>query len=172
MYSFLTRSKHGIARDLPINSNGDTARYHALTLCYLHCIDSTPLKWDRQNHFPWNEIQKQEIRIEVTFEKCLLAKSPYGSAITTGKTPFPVCSPKLSSVGQGWYLDGWPYPVLHFLGSQAGVVKTSITPSTSTTNVVCGLSFSRSQPDFEGFLRALRFPPSAKSAPSLFHLAI
>ena len=39
---------------------------------------------------------------------------------------------------------------------------TSITPSTSTTNVVCGLSFSRSQPDFEGFLRALRFPPSSK----------
>ena len=29
---------------------------------------------------------------------------------------------------------------------------TSITPSTSTTNVVCGLSFSQSQPDFEGFL--------------------
>ena len=58
------------------------------------------------------------------------------------------------------------------LGSQAGVVKTSITPSTSTTNVVCGLSFGRSQPDFEGFLRALRFPPSAKLTPSLFHLAI
>ena len=44
---------------------------YQLTLCYLHCIDSTPLKWDRQNHFPSNEIQKQEIRIEVTFEKCL-----------------------------------------------------------------------------------------------------
>ena len=29
-------------------------------------------------------------------------------------------------------------------------------------NVVCGLSFSRSQPDFEGFLRALLFPPSSK----------
>ena len=56
--------------------------------------------------------------------------------------------------------------------SQAGVVKTSITPFTSTTNVVCGLSFSRSQPDFKGFLRALRFPPSTKSTPSLFHLAI
>ena len=50
--------------------------------------------------------------------------------------------------------------------SQAG--WTSITPSTSTTNVVCGLSFSRSQPDFEGFLRALRFPPSSKLTPSLF----
>ena len=33
---------------------------------------------------------------------------------------------------------------------------------------VCGLSFSRSQPDFEGFLRALRFPPSSKLTPSLF----
>ena len=35
-------------------------------------------------------------------------------------------------------------------------------------NVVCGLSFSRSQPDFEGFLRALRFPPSSKLSLSFF----
>ena len=35
-------------------------------------------------------------------------------------------------------------------------------------NVVCGSSFSRSEPDFEGFLRALRFPPSSKLTPSLF----
>ena len=49
---------------------------------------------------------------------------------------------------------------------------TSITPSTSTTNVVCGLSFSRSQPDFEGFFRALRFPPSSDSTRSLIHLAV
>jgi len=41
-------------------------------------------------------------------------------------------------------------------------------PSTSTTNVVCGLSFSLSQPDFEGFLRALWVPPSSKLTPSLF----
>ena len=72
----------------------------------------------------------------------------------------------------GWVTIWIKYRVLYFLGSQAGVVKTSITPSTSTTNVVCGSSFSRSQPDFEGFLRALRFPPSAKSTPSLFRLAI
>ena len=39
----------------------------------------------------------------------------------------------------------------------------SITPSTSTTNVLCELSFSRSQPDFEGLFRALRFLPSSKS---------
>ena len=41
--------------------------------------------------------------------------------------------------------------------------KKSITPSTSTTNLVCGLSFSRSQPDFEGFLRALRFSSLIKN---------
>ena len=29
-------------------------------------------------------------------------------------------------------------------------------------NVVCGLSFSRSQSHFEGFLQALQFPPSSK----------
>ena len=34
------------------------------------------------------------------------------------------------------------------------------------------LSFSRSQPDFEGFLRAVRFPPSSKSTSSLIHLAV
>ena len=31
-----------------------------------------------------------------------------GTAITKGKTPVPVCSPKLSPVGRGWYLDEWP----------------------------------------------------------------
>ena len=41
-------------------------------------------------------------------------------------------------------------------------------PFTSTTNVVCGLSFCGSQPDFEGFLWAVRFPPSSKLTPSLF----
>ena len=45
---------------------------------------------------------------------------------------------------------------------------TSITPSTSTTNAVGGLCFSRSQPDLEGFLRALRFPPFSRS----IHLAV
>ena len=38
--------------------------------------------------------------------------------------------------------------------------------------VVRGSSFSRTQPDLEGFLRALRFPPSSKSNPSLIHLAV
>ena len=37
-------------------------------------------------------------------------------------------------------------------------------PSTSTTNV-CGVSFSRSQPDFKG---SLLVPPSSKLTPSLF----
>ena len=46
-------------------------------------------------------------------------------------------------------------------------VSSSITPCTSITMLYCGLSFSRSQPDFEGFLRALRFPPSSKLTPSL-----
>ena len=34
--------------------------------------------------------------------------------------------------------------------------------------LLSGLSFSRSQPDFEGFFRALRFPPSSTLSPSLF----
>ena len=43
-----------------------------------------------------------------------------------------------------------------------------ITPSTSTTNVVCEQSFSRSQPDFKGFLQALCFLPSSKSTPIIW----
>jgi len=49
---------------------------------------------------------------------------------------------------------------------------TSIAPSTSTTNVACGLSFSRSQPDCEGFLPTPPVSPSSKSTPSLIHLAV
>ena len=39
-------------------------------------------------------------------------------------------------------------------------------------NVVYGLSFSQSLPDFEGFPWVLRFPRSSKSTPSLIHLAV
>ena len=47
------------------------------------------------------------------------------------------------------------------LGSQAGVADINHAFHLYY-NVVCGLSLSQSQPDFEGFLRALRLPPSAK----------
>ena len=43
---------------------------------------------------------------------------------------------------------------------------------TTSWNIVYGLSFSPSQPDFEGFPRALRFPPSSKLTPTLTHLAV
>ena len=49
----------------------------------------------------------------------------------------------------------------------AALLGKSGWPSTSTANVVCGLSFSRSQPDFGGFLRALWFPPSSKLTSSI-----
>ena len=56
-----------------------------------------------------------------------------------------------------------------FLGSQAGIVDIKHAFHLYyKINVVCGLSFSWSQPDFEGFLRALRFPPSSKLTASLF----
>ena len=54
------------------------------------------------------------------------------------------------------------------MGSQAGVVDINHAFLLYYKNVVCGLSFSRSQPDFEGFLQVLRFPPSSKLTPSLF----
>ena len=67
----------------------------------------------------------------------------------------------------GDHLDKIPCAVLYSLGSQAGVVDAFHL----YYNVVCGLSFSRSQPDFEGFLRALRLPPSAKLTPGLIQYA-
>ena len=42
------------------------------------------------------------------FAHLLLIVLAKDTAITKGKTPVPVCSPKLSPVGRGWYLDGWP----------------------------------------------------------------
>ena len=56
--------------------------------------------------------------------------------------------------------------MLYSLGSQAAAVDIN-DAFHLYYNVVCGSSFSRSQPDFEGFLRALRFPPSGKLTPSL-----
>ena len=37
----------------------------------------------------------------------------------------------------------------------------------ASVNLYALVNFCRSQPDFEGFLRALRFPPSSKLTPSL-----
>ena len=56
------------------------------------------------------------------------------------------------------------------VGSQAGIVDINHALHLYY-NVVRGSSFSRSQPDFEGFLWALQFPPSAKLAPSLIQYA-
>ena len=83
------------------------------------------------------------------------------SAITKGKTLVPVYSAKLSPLDgvdmwMGDHLDRIPCAVL--IGKSSWR-STSIMPSTSTTNAVCGLSLNRSQPDFEGFLWALRFLP-------------
>ena len=60
--------------------------------------------------------------------------------------------------------------MLYSLGSQAGVVDINHAFHLYY-NDVCGSSFNRSQSDFEGFLRALRFPPSAKLIPSLIQYA-
>ena len=53
------------------------------------------------------------------------------------------------------------------VGSQAGVVDINYAFHLCY-KFVCGLTFSRSLPDFEGFLPALRFPPSSKLTPSSF----
>ena len=50
----------------------------------------------------------------------------------------------------GWVTISIKYPVLYTLGSQAGIVDINHAFH-PYYNVVCGLSFSRSQPDFDGF---------------------
>ena len=70
----------------------------------------------------------------------------------------------------GDHLDRIPCAVLHGKSGWHSGHQSRLPPLLQ--NVVCELSFSRSQPDFEGFLRALRFPPSSKLTPSLIHLAV
>ena len=85
----------------------------------------------------------------------------YHQRENTGSRLFTEVKPCWTGLISGWVTISIKYPVLYSLGSQAGVVDISH-PFHLYYNVVCGSSFSRSQPDFEGFLRALRFPPSAK----------
>ena len=82
----------------------------------------------------------------------------------TGSRLFTKVEPYWTGLISGW-VTTWIISLCCTPWEVKLAVWTSITPSTSATNVVCGLIFSRSQPDFEGFFRALRFPPSLKSTP-------
>ena len=116
--------------------------------------------WRKQRYFKFD--QESEVRL-----------SPkWGTAITKGKTPvlFTEVKPCWTGLISGWVTISIKYPVLYSLGSQAGVVDINHAFQLYY-NVIYGLSFSRSQPDFEGFIRALRFPPSAKLTPSLIQYA-
>ena len=88
----------------------------------------------------------------------------YHQGENTGSRLFTEVKPCWTGLMSGWVTISIKYPVLYSLGSQAGVVDINHAFHLYY-NVVCGSSFSRSQPDFEGFLRALRFPPSAKLTP-------
>ena len=85
----------------------------------------------------------------------------YHQRENTGSRLFTEVKPCWTGLLSGWVTISTKYPVLYSLGSQAGVVDTNHAFHLYY-KVVCGLSLSQSQPDFEGFLRALRFPPSAK----------
>ena len=89
----------------------------------------------------------------------------YHQRENTGSGLFTEVKPCWTGLISGWVTISITYPVLYSLGSQAGVVEINHAFHLYYYNIVCGLSFSRSQPDFEGFLRALRFPPSAKLTP-------
>ena len=103
-----------------------------------------------------------------TFVLCL--RYGYHQREKTGSRLFTEVKPCWTGLISGWVTISIKYPVLYSLGSQAGVVDINHAIH-RYYNVVCGSSFSRSQPDFEGFLRALRFPPSAKLTPSLIQYA-
>ena len=89
----------------------------------------------------------------------------YHQRENTGSRLFTEVKPCWTGLISGWVTISIKYPVLYSLGSQAGVVDINHAIHLYYYNVVCGLSFSRSQPDFEGFLRALRFPPFTKLTP-------
>ena len=102
------------------------------------------------------------IMSSLSMEKCLYG---YHQRENTGSRLFTAVKPCWTGLISRWVIK---YPVLYSTGSQAGVMDINHSFHLYHKNVVCGLSFSRSQPDFEVFLRALRFPPSSKLTPSLF----
>ena len=87
-----------------------------------------------------------------------------------GSRLFTEVKPCWTGLISGWVTISIKYRVLCSLGNQAGVVHINHAFYLHY-NVKCGSSFSGSQPDFEGFLRALRFPPSAKLTSSLIQCA-
>ena len=111
----------------------------------------------------------------ITRSKLIFSFDPFsqillwGTAITKGKNTgsrlFTEVKPCWTGLISGWVTISIKYPVLYSLGSQAGVVDINHAFHLYY-NDVCGSSFSRSQPDFEGFLRGLRFPRSTKLTPS------
>ena len=58
--------------------------------------------------------------LQSPIQHCVVTAVTFVVRITNGKTPVPVCSPKLSPVGRGWYLEGWPSsrpPILKSISS-------------------------------------------------------
>ena len=94
----------------------------------------------------------------------------YHQRENTGSRLFTEVKPCWTGLIPGWVTSSIKYPVLYALGSQASVGDINHAFHLYY-NVVCGSSFSRSQPAFEGFLQAPRFPPSAKLTPSLIQYA-
>ena len=79
------------------------------------------------------KVKKLKLKI-----RCQVRLSP------KGKTPVPVCSPKLSPVGRGWYLGGWPSRWNTQCCTPCEVrlaLWTSITSSTSTAKCCMWIEF-------------------------------
>ena len=114
------------------------------------------------------EYEKVQFRKEYIFSTNI-RRYGYHQRENTGSRLFTEIKPCWMGLISGWVTISIKYPVLYSLGSQAGAVDINHAFHLYY-NVVCG-SISRSQPDFEGFLRVLRFPPSAKLTPSLIQYA-
>ena len=88
----------------------------------------------------------------------------------TGSRLFTKVKPCWTRLISGWVTIEIKYPVPYSLGNQAGEVDINHAFHLYY-NVVGGSNFSRSHPDFQGFLRALRFLSSAKLNSSLIQYA-
>ena len=113
--------------------------------------------------------QKKRTRIPQSGKNCAIQNVRLSPKGNTGSRLFTEVKPCIS----GWVTIKIEYPLLYSMGSQAGTVDINHAFHLYyKINVVCGLSFSQSQPDFKGFLRALWFPPSSKLTPSVIHLVV
>jgi len=111
--------------------------------------------WMNENHIV-------ESTVTVEHFAWIRTQSKYGMAVTKGKhrfLSFAEVKPCWTGLITGW-VTIWIIPCAVLLGKSGWYNGHQSRLPPLLQNVVCGLTFTRSQPDFEGFLWALLSPQS------------